>query len=103
MTTQKSGANSNESGSNIDESGSKSDTSKINNKIDNNNDEFFKNVSKEYKNGERKFKPFYQENPMRWKAEAQNGMWLYMASGLNMPTKNQNWVAIKNMKNQTKN
>jgi hypothetical protein len=66
MTTQKSGANSNESGANIDESGSKSDTSNINNKIDNKNEEFFKNVAAGYKNGERKYKPFYRGDHMKW-------------------------------------
>lgn len=69
ITTPESGSINQESGSNIPESGRKTDTSKINNKIDNKNDEFFKNVAAGYKNGERKYRPFYQENRMRWVEE----------------------------------
>ena len=69
ITTLESGSINQESGSIIPESGRKTDTSKINNKIDNNNDEFFKNVAAGYKNGERKYRPFYQENRMRWVEE----------------------------------
>ena len=85
MTTQKSGADSNESGAIIDESGAKSDTSNIYSKTYNKNDDFFKNVAKEYKNGVRKFKPFYRDNKMRWVADEQkwyviiHGEWLEFA------------------------
>ena len=69
ITTPESGSINQESGSIIPESGRKTDTKKINNKIDNNNEEFFKNVATGYKNGERKYRPFYQENRMRWVEE----------------------------------
>ena len=69
ITTPESGSINQESGSIIPESGRKTDTKKINNKIDNKNDEFFKNVAAGYKNGERKYRPFYQENRMRWVEE----------------------------------
>ena len=86
ITTPESGSINRESGCNIPESGRKTDTKKINNKIDNNNDEFFKNVAAGYKNGERKYRPFYQENRMRWVQEKRKwfviskyGEWLEFA------------------------
>ena len=86
ITTLESGSINRESGSIIPESGRKTDTKKINNKIDNNNDEFFKNVAAGYKNGERKYRPFYQENRMRWVEEkkkwfviSKSGEWLEYA------------------------